>query len=382
MNPQPRRRLPHIYLDNAATSWPKPPAVYGAVLRAVREAGGNPGRSGHPLAKRAAGTVYHARETAAALFHALPEHIVFTQNCTHALNLAIHGALRQGGHVILSDLEHNAAARPVHALAEAGVIRYTAAHIYPDPEQTLRELRTHLRQETRAVICTAVSNVTGQILPRREIAGFCRENGLILILDGAQACGVLPVTLDDGMQLLCTAGHKGLYGPMGTGILVSDGTVPLLPLMQGGTGSLSASLAMPDFLPDMLEPGTVNVPGIAGLDAGMQFVMRRGTAEILRHEQALCGILLDGLRKLPDIRIFREDGAEYAPVISFVRAGEAPEQTAERLAAEGICVRAGLHCAPLAHRSLGTAPQGTVRVSPSVMNTPAQAEAFLRVLSA
>ena len=232
------------------------------------------------------------------------------------------------------------------------------------------------------MICTAVSNVTGQILPRREIAAFCRENGLILITDGAQGCGILPVTLDDGMHLLCTAGHKGLYGPMGTGILVSDGTVPLLPLMQGGTGSLSASLAMPDFLPDMLEPGTVNVPGIAGLDAGMQFVIQKGTAEILRHEQALCGILLGGLRKMPDIRIFREDGAEYAPVISFVRAGEAPEQTAERLSAKGFCVRAGLHCAPLAHRSLGTAPQGTVRVSPSVMNTPAEAEAFLYALSA
>jgi selenocysteine lyase/cysteine desulfurase len=182
------------------------------------------------------------------------------------------------------------------------------------------------------------------------------------------------------MQLLCTAGHKGLYGPMGTGILISDGTVPLRPLMQGGTGSLSASLTMPDFLPDMLEPGTVNVPGIAGLDAGMQYVMQRGTAQILRHEQALCRLMLDGLRRRPDIRVLRENGAEYAPVISFLREGEAPEQTAARLTARGICVRAGLHCAPLAHQSLNTAPAGTVRVSPSVMNTAAEAEAFLRAV--
>ena len=382
MNLQHRRRPPPVYFDNAATSFPKPPAVWAAMHAALREAGGNPGRGGHPLAKRAGETVYHARETAAALFRAMPEHIVFTQNCTHALNLAIHGALRQGDHVILTDLEHNAAARPVFAMAQDGVIRYSVAHIFPEADGTLRELRAHLRRETRAVICTAVSNVTGQILPRREIAAFCRANGLILITDGAQGCGILPVTLDDGMQLLCTAGHKGLYGPMGTGILISDGTVPLRPLMQGGTGSLSASLSMPDFLPDMLEPGTVNVPGIAGLDAGMQFVMQRGAADILRHEQALCGILLDGLRGLPDIRVLREDRADYAPVISFVRRDEAPEQTAERLGRLGFCVRAGLHCAPLAHQSLGTAPSGTVRVSPSVMNTPAEAEAFLRAVSA
>ncbi|MCR5307253.1 MAG: aminotransferase class V-fold PLP-dependent enzyme [Oscillospiraceae bacterium] len=380
MNPGFRRRPPPVYLDNAATSWPKPPAVSAAVQAALRDAGGNPGRGGHPLAVRAGKTVYHARETAAALFRARPEHIVFTQNCTHALNLAVYGTLRQGDHIILSDLEHNAAARPVYAMAEAGIIRYSVAHISADTEQILRELRTHLRRETRAVLCTAVSNVTGQILPRREIAEFCRENGLILITDGAQGCGILPVTLDDGMQLLCTAGHKGLYGPMGTGILISDGTVPLRPLMQGGTGSLSASLTMPDFLPDMLEPGTVNVPGIAGLDAGMQYVMQRGTAQILRHEQALCRLMLDGLRRRPDIRVLRENGAEYAPVISFLREGEAPEQTAARLTARGICVRAGLHCAPLAHQSLNTAPAGTVRVSPSVMNTAAEAEAFLRAV--
>ena len=370
-----------VYLDNAATSFPKPSDVPAAMRNVMLKAGGNPGRGGHPLAKRAGKVLYHARETAAAFFHALPEHIVFTQNCTHALNLAIHGALRQGGHVILSDLEHNAAARPVYALSEAGIIRYSIAHIYPDTERTLHGMRSLLRRETCAVICTAVSNVTGRILPYRDIAAFCRENGLICITDAAQACGILPVTANDGMQIICTAGHKGLFGPMGTGLLITDGSVQLRPLMQGGTGSRSASLSMPDDLPDMLEPGTVNLPGIAGLDAGMQFVTRQGTANIAAHEQALCRILLDGLRDMPDIRILREDGADYAPVISFLKAGETPAETEERLGRQGFCVRAGLHCAPLAHQSLGTAPQGTVRVSPSLMNTSAECRAFLRAVA-
>ncbi|MBR5371317.1 MAG: aminotransferase class V-fold PLP-dependent enzyme [Oscillospiraceae bacterium] len=369
-----------IYFDNAATTFPKPQTVYDAAALAMRNAGGNPGRGGHPLARRAGEIVYHARETAAAMFGTEPENVVFTGNCTHALNLAIHGTLRQGDHVIISALEHNSVARPVAALAERGIITYSAAPVFPDSAETLDAFASLIRPQTRAVICTLVSNVTGQILPFREIAALCRSHGLRFIADGAQACGVIPVTLADGMDLLCTAGHKGLFGLMGTGMLLSRGTVPLTPLMQGGTGSLSNSLRQPDFLPDALEAGTVNVPGIASLDAGMQFVQRFGISHIFAHESALCEQVISGLRKIPGITVFRHADADYAPVVSFVHERIPAPEIGEQLAARGFCVRAGIHCSPLAHSSLGTETYGTVRFAPSVMNRPQEAEHFVRAV--
>ena len=368
-----------VYFDNAATTFPKPPAVLNALRRAAAEAGGNPGRGGHPLSRRAGAAVYHARETAAALFGAEPEHVVFTQNCTHALNLAIRGVLRQGDHVIISSMEHNSVARPVAAMAEAGIIRYSIAQVFPAAAETVAAFRALIRPQTRAVICTLASNVTGQILPYREIAQLCRAHGLIFIADGAQGCGLLPVTLQDGIHLLCAAGHKSLYGPMGTGMLISDGTVPLRPLMQGGTGTQSAELRQPDTLPEALEAGTVNVPGIAALDAGMQWLMRQNAAKLLSHERALCTQLILGLQKKPGAVIYRDAEAQYTPVVSFSLAGELPDETAARLAEKGFCLRAGLQCAPLAHKTLGT-ENGTVRFSPAAMNTHEQVAALLRVL--
>ena len=369
-----------VYFDNAATSYPKPPAVRRAAAQAILFAGGNPGRSGHLLSRRAGAAVYHARETAAALFGAEPEHVVFTLNCTHALNIAVHGLLRQGDHVVLSSLEHNAAARSLAALADAGVIRYSIAPVSADADETVAAFRARIQPRTRAVICTLASNVTGQRLPVGKIGRLCAEAGLIFIADGAQGCGLLDINLRrDGINLLCTAGHKGLCGIMGTGMLISDGTVKLRPLMQGGTGSLSASLHQPDFLPDALEPGTLNVPGIAALDAGMQWVMQHGTARILAHESALCAQLISFLERLPDAVVYRSPGAEYVPVVSFALGRELPDETAARLSAAGFCLRAGLQCAPLAHESLGT-PHGTVRFSPSVHNTPEEVSALCSLL--
>lgn len=368
-----------IYFDNAATSFPKPPAVLQAVMRSVQEAGGNPGRGGHVLSRRAGAAVFHARETAARMFGAEPEHVVFTLNCTHALNLAIQGTLRDGDHAVISSMEHNSAARPAAALAKAGKITYSIAQAAPDDAETLRNIRSAITARTRAVICTLVSNVTGRIMPYREIAALCREKGIIFIADGAQCCGHRAVTLADGMHILCTAGHKGLYGIMGTGMLISDGSVPLVPLMQGGTGSFSASLEQPDFLPDALETGTVNVPGIAGLDAGMQWVMERGTEQIAAQEALLCERLTAGLRRLPDAVIYRGEQGNYASVVSFTLGREHPDETAARLAERGFCLRAGLQCAPLAHRTLGTA-NGTVRFSPSVFNTEQEVDLLLQAL--
>ncbi|MBR6420781.1 MAG: aminotransferase class V-fold PLP-dependent enzyme [Oscillospiraceae bacterium] len=375
------QRNPPVYFDNAATSWRKPGAVLRALGDAAADAGGNPGRGGHPLAQRAGETVYHARETAAAFFDAEPENVVFTQNCTHALNLAIQGICQPGDHVIISDLEHNSVARPVAALAKRGVITYTVAETAPDEETTLLNFSRSIRRNTRAVICTLVSNVTGQLLPFRRIAALCREKGILFIADGAQACGVLPVSMRDGIRLLCTAGHKGLYGTMGTGLLISDGTVIPQPLMQGGTGSLSVLTEMPDFLPDALEAGTVNVPGIAALDAGMQWVMRQQLSHIHAWENALCSRFLAGLRRIPDCTVYRVPGAQYAPLVSFALSRETPNETGARLGKAGFCLRAGLHCAPLAHRKLGTIEAGTVRFAPSVFNTAEEVDALLHCIA-
>lgn len=375
------QRNPPVYFDNAATSWRKPAAVLRAMADAAADAGGNPGRGGHPLAARAGGIVFHARETAAAMFGAEPEHVVFTQNCTHALNLAIQGVVQQGDHVIISDLEHNSVLRPIAALAKRGIITYSVAETAADEDATVAAFRRCITQNTRAVICTLVSNVTGQILPFRRIAALCRDAGILFIADGAQACGVLPVTMQDGIRLLCTAGHKGLYGAMGTGMLISDGTVLPRPLMQGGTGSLSVSEEMPDFLPDALEAGTVNVPGIAALDAGMQWVTRQTLPRIHACENALCSRFLAGLRRIPDCTVYRTEGAQYAPLVSFSLARETPNETGQRLGEAGFCLRAGLHCAPLAHRKLGTLQQGTVRFAPSVMNTAEEVDDCLRCLA-
>ncbi len=362
-----------ISFDNAATGFPKPAAVQEAVLRAMQTAG-NPGRGGHPLAEAGGAMVYHARETAAGMFGASPENVVFTGSCTHALNLAIQGTLRQGDHVIITDLEHNSVWRPVYALAAAGRITYSIAHIPPETARIPDAIAQHIRKNTAAVIMTLVSNVTGQILPHRTIAEMCRSHGIRLIADGAQGCGVIPVSLADGIQILCTAGHKGLYGPMGTGLLLTDGTVPITPLTQGGTGSRSQSPQQPDYLPDALESGTLNVSGIAGLDAGMQFIMQKGLRTVFAHEAALCERFLSHLRAIPDAVIYRQPSADYAPVISFRLMRETPQETAARLAEAGICMRAGLHCAPLAHTALGTSADGTVRFAPSVFSTAAQTD--------
>jgi selenocysteine lyase/cysteine desulfurase len=254
-------------------------------------------------------------------------------------------------------------------------------HIAPQAEKTLANIRRAMQKNTRAVIMTAVSNVTGQILPVGDISALCQKHGILYIADGAQACGVIPLRVDGGITVLCTAGHKGFYAPAGTGMLLTDGTVQPAPLMQGGTGSQSGSPEQPDYLPDALESGTLNVSGIAGMDAGMQMVQRIGMQNIFSHESALCGQFMAGLRKTDDAVIFRTEGADYAPLVSFRLKGESPSQTAERLAAAGICMRAGLHCAPLAHHAIGTAAEGTVRFSPSVFNTEKEVDYALNILA-
>ncbi len=358
-----------INFDNAATTYPKPQSVRQTVSQAMIRYGGNAGRGGHVLTERTSRMVYSVREAAAEFFDAKPENTILCLNCTHALNTAIQGVLEQGDHVIISSLEHNSVYRPVAALVRKGFVTCTIAEVSEDDDETLENVRSSIRSNTKAVIFTMASNVTGQITPIRRIGALCKEKGICLIADGAQVCGVLPVSLEkDHISILCTAGHKGLYGITGTGLLLTDCEHLIKPLMYGGTGSSSASAEQPDFLPDRLESGTQNIIGAASMGAGLAFLKRKTLPAIFAHEDRLCRYFLNGIGKIPEITVYRSPRASYVPIVSFNIRGASPETVAEYLNQEGFCLRAGLHCAPLAHQSLGTT-EGAVRFAPSVFNT-------------
>lgn len=356
-----------VNFDNAATTFPKPLSVRRTLVNAINMYGGNAGRGGHVLANRTSEMVYNVREKVASFFGAKTENTIFCLNCTHALNTAIQGVVNKGDHVVISSMEHNSVFRPVVTLAEAGKIKYSIAQVYPDKEQTLLEFKKCIRPETKVVVCTIASNVTGQIMPYKEIASLCKANNICMIVDGAQACGVLPIKLSDGINILCTAGHKGLYGITGTGILITDGKYHIRPLMQGGTGSVSAQPTQPDFLPDSLESGTQGIIGISTIKAGIEFLEEKTLDKIYIEETKLCNQFIKLLSGENEVIIYRNDMCEYVPIVSFNIAGIEPETVAEELNKDGFCLRAGLHCAPLAHQTLGTL-SGTVRFAPSVFN--------------
>lgn len=359
-----------IYLDNAATTLPKPKAVIEAVDYALTHCA-SVGRSGHAAAMEAGKIAYQCRCLAAAMFGARPEQAVFTFNATHGLNIAIHTLVHPGDRVVISGFEHNAVLRPLHHL---GADIHVAGTRLFQPEDTLAAFRAAVTPETKAVVCTHVSNVFGYILPLQDIADLCADRGVPLIVDAAQSAGSLPVSLE-GLRaaFIAMPGHKGLYGPQGTGLLLC-GQVPA-PLLQGGTGSQSALPEMPDYLPDAAEAGTHNLPGISGLLAGLRYVQGRGEANILRHEQALIGALQRALRPMTGVRTFWNESCQGG-VLSLQVEGMDCEEAAARLAEADIAVRAGLHCAPLAHQSAGTLAQGTVRIGVSDFNTSEEMDAL------
>ena len=342
-----------IYLDSAATTFQKPSAVARAMGDALASMS-SPGRGGHPLAMRAADAAFQCRTELAELFHVKdPERVVFTSNATHGLNIAIKSLVPPGGRAVISGYEHNAVTRPL------------------------------VRPGVDAVICNHVSNVFGFVQPVEAVAEICRSRGVPLVIDASQSAGILPLDLESlGAAYIAMPGHKGLYGPQGTGVLLcGQGTVPR-PLMEGGTGSLSLSQDMPDFLPDRLEAGTHNMPGIAGLLAGVRFVRQQRTDAIWHHEYALTRRAAEQLAGLPDVEVFASpDGTAQAGMISFRVTGRDAEAVGEALAERGIAVRAGLHCAPLAHRTAGTLDTGTVRVSFSAFNTPREVDMLVRALA-
>jgi len=356
-----------VNFDNAATTYPKPKEVRLAVNNAVEMLGGNAGRGGHQLAARTSAAVFSSRETIADFFGAEAENVVFTLNCTAALNMAVKGIMHDGGHLIISGMEHNSVARPAAALAIEKKIMLSVADVYSNDEMTVDSFRNHIRPDTKAIVCTYASNVTGQLLPIKKIADLCKEKGICFIVDGAQVCGIIDVKLSDGINILCTAGHKGLYGVTGTGLLITDGKYKIHPIIEGGTGSSSTGLKQPDFLPDSLESGTMNVLGAISLKSGIDFINRIGVECIRRHEERMCDIFINGLKNDKRIKIYRRNECEYVPIVSFNISGVPSEKTAQLLSEKGFCLRAGFHCAALAHSTLGT-DNGTVRFAPSVFS--------------
>ena len=361
-----------IYLDNGATSFHKPPGVARAVQRAM-ETCANPGRGGYRAAMEAARQVYGCRAAAGRLFSCAPEQVVFTANCTHGLNIAIRSLVKPGGRVVISGFEHNAVTRPLHAL---GARIAVAGRKLFDWTDTLEQFERALKAGADAAVFTHVSNVFGYILPVMELGALCRRYGVPFILDAAQSAGTVEISMEQlGADFIAMPGHKGLLGPQGTGLLLCRDSAE--PLLYGGTGSASIQQEMPDFLPDRLEAGTLNVPGIAGLRAGMEFVEKTGAEAIGKREhiQAMrCG---KGLEKL-GFRVF--SGPHQAGTVSFVP-GEDCEVLAEKLGSWGIALRAGLHCAPLAHESAGTLETGTVRVSFGYDAANWQTNTFLKAMS-
>ena len=367
-----------IYLDNAATSHPKPECVVEAVTEALTLGNANPGRSSHTRAIRAMRMMVSAREAVAGAVGAEAEDVCFALNGTDALNEAVKGALAHGGHVVATTLEHNSVLRPIVRMLQRGQAELTLVKPGEDGTVDPEDIRRAVRADTALVVCTHASNVTGAIQPVEAIGGITREMGIPYLVDGAQALGAVPVDVKKiGCQMYAFPGHKGLLGPQGTGGLYIQHGWDIEPIRQGGTGTSSHRLTQPEERPERYESGTQNLPGLWGLNAGARYAMARLT-ETMRIEAELTEMLLMGLHEL---------GAEvYAPAarrvgtVSFNMPGLTSAQVTDRLDGAGICVRGGLHCAPLCHRDLGTYERGAVRVSVGPQNRREDIEALLSAL--
>ena len=376
-----------VYLDNPATSWPKPPEVKEEMNRFMEEVGANPGRSGHSLSIEAARIIYEAREALSILFHVKDSsRIIFTLNATESINLALKGILKPQDHVITSSMEHNSMMRPLRDLEKKGI----ELSIIPCSNEGMldpQEVERKIRSSTRMVVLNHASNVTGTLLPIKEVGFITRRHDLLFLVDAAQTAGAYPIDLErDEIDLLAFTGHKSLYGPQGTGGLAIGERIngkEMIPLKQGGTGSRSEFEEQPDFLPDRFESGTPNGVGIAGLLAGIQFVLRKGVEQIRQNEMTLIEKLIMGLKKIPQVKLYGpERQGDRVATLSFNFAHLSPSNGALRLEKEfGILCRPGLHCAPAAHRTIGTFPEGTIRFGLSVFNTEREIEIAIQAVS-
>lgn len=371
-----------IYFDNAATTWPKPPGVREAMCRCLEESGANPGRSGHRMSRMAGKVVDDTRRSIAELMN-IPDadRVVFTLNATDALNIAIKGSVKPGDHVITTSMEHNSVTRPLYGLRR--VLSVTKIGCAQDGSLDPGEIEKAIRINTRLVVVTHASNVTGTVMPVREIGSLARRKGLIFLVDAAQSAGILDIDVQDmNIDLLAMPGHKGLMGPPGTGVLYVGERVNLRPFREGGTGSHSAEPGQPEVLPEKYESGTLNSVGIAGLGAGVEFIRRTGLDNVRRHELDLTRRFIEGASGIPGMQVFGPGPQdERAPVVSFLVRGKETAAVGGALDKwYSIACRAGLHCAPDAHRTLGTLDSKLVRFSFSYFNTTDEVDYALQCL--
>lgn len=366
-----------IYFDNAATSGKKPQTVINAVRFALENYSSNPGRSGHNLSQKSASAVFNVRQKVSDYFVSTgPETVVFTQNCTQSINYVLKGVLKKGMHIIISDLEHNAVMRPLTALD----IDYTVVNIdIYDDNKTLNNIRNAIKPNTKLILCTAASNVIGKVLPIKEIGKICNEKGILFCVDAAQGAGVIDINMDEMcIDFLCIAPHKGLYAPMGIGILIVKKPIEKT-IIEGGTGTESLNFKQPNLMPEMLESGTLNLPGIMGIGAGIDFVKERHNC-FFNHETALVNHFYDKLNNTSVKFYINPHVCKCAPVVSFNVDNVESEIVAEYLNKKGFALRAGLHCAPMAHKKINTTKQGTVRFSPSIFNNHNEVEQLIKIL--
>ncbi|MBI2849794.1 MAG: aminotransferase class V-fold PLP-dependent enzyme [Chloroflexi bacterium] len=373
-----------IYLDNAATSWPKPESVYRAMDEFLRTSGGNPGRGGHSMAVAASRMVEDVRLAMARFINAPDkDRVIFTFNCTDSLNLGLKGLLRPGDHVITSSLEHNSVVRPLRKLEQQGV---RVAWLSPHPEHGFvapEDIEKAITSQTRLIVITHASNVNGVIQPIEAYGRLARRHNLLFMVDAAQTAGRYVLDIEkQNIDLLACSGHKGLLGPPGVGVLYIGERVDLDTLREGGTGSHSELEEQPVELPNKFECGTANTVGIVGLGAGLEFICREGTDKILAHEQELAARLLEGLARIKGVTVYgAKQPADQAPIVSLTIGSSGPGEVGTILdQAFDIKVRTGLHCAPAAHKTMGTFPRGTVRLSPGYFNTSAEIDVTLQAI--
>ncbi len=372
-----------IYFDNAATTGTKPLEVQRAVQKALKDFSVNPGRGGYRQSVNCSEMIYNTRKKLSDFFNVgAPERVIFTPNCTAALNMVIKGICREGDHIVCSSMEHNAVARPLYKLSQIGADVDYAEVIFGDREATVRSFERLIRPDTRLVICTHASNVTGEVLPIKEIGEICCKYGVPFAVDAAQTAGILDIDVKNNkIDYLCIAPHKGLYAPMGTGVLIALGNIPET-LFEGGTGSMSISYEQPEDYPERFESGTLNVPGIAGISAGLDFVTKHKPINIYRHELELIQNIYERLNNIEGVRLYtgRPQINRFVPTLSFNLHNTDSVTVAGLLAENDIAVRAGLHCAPMAHRRIGTVDIGTVRICCSVFNNLKEVDIFTSVI--
>ena len=368
-----------IYFDNAATSGKKPQSVINAVNFALNNLSANPGRSGHDLSSKTADAVYNVRKKIAEFFGSNgPETVVFTGNCTHSINCVLKGVLRQGDHIVISELEHNAVMRPLKKMK----VKYSVAKFGKTVAQTLENFKNEIKPNTKLVLTTGASNVTGEILPYYEIGKICKQRGVRFCVDAAQIAGILPIDMQKmNIDYLCIAPHKSLYAPMGIGVLICQKPIENT-VLEGGTGTDSLDFSQPKTLPEALESGTINVPAILGVGAGVDFVKKQGVENIYKHEFSLLEKLYDGLSKNENVILYNAPPKHnvFVPVLPFNYKEIKSHELGEILNKQGIAVRAGFHCAPTAHKRLNTLSHGAVRVSFGAFNTMNEVEKLVAVL--